>query len=728
MVIADKPELATAIAAALGFGRRQNGYVACGYHLVTWAFGHMLELTPPEPARWTLDALPLPLAPYPLRPIAAKRLQLKIIKSLLATAECVIHAGDPDEEGQLIIDEILEWAEWRGPVQRALIHDYTPSVVNRALADARDNAEYLGLSCAARYRLIGDWIYGLNLTRAYTLAARQAGYDQVLSVGRVQTPILGLVVRRDRAHQTHAAQRYCLVTGTFTFAGLTFQAERRSKGSDPVDHLGRLTEPDVGEAAARAASGKTARVASSEMQVRAEPPPLPFNLLKLQVEASRRWAMQPSTVKAVTQALREVHKLITFNRSDCQYLPDAQHADAPGVLAAIAETLPRGVDIVTAADPALKGRAFDSSEVGAHHAIIPTQTRATWKDLTADERRLYELIARTYVLQFLPARSCRETRLVLEAGGESFGAKVSVTLSPGWRGVKWANSLALIAGEDGDEAVYAGQDLTSDLSQLAVGFRGECRRVWVDTEVTKPPALYTMASLLIDLTRADRYVQDETLRATLVDRDRHEAGASGGLGTAATRDSMIATLIQRGFIEEMGKHIVSTSLGQVFHDRLPQQAVWPEMTALWHAQQKTILADPSRLDPLLASLEGYVAREVARARSSTVSRADAQRCSLCSAPLRRFKGTNGAFWRCSTFNVQDRSGCAFIADDIDGAPLPRLRAAVSQEFVCMTCGAGLSRRPSRTPGTGWWWGCSRFPSCTKTYSDLGGRPDYEKST
>ena len=326
---------------------------------------------------------------------------------------------------------------WNGlngadPSQRALIHDYTPSVVNRALADARGNAEYLGLSCAARYRLIGDWIYGLNLTRAYTLAARQAGCDQVLSVGRVQTPILGLVVRRDRAHQTHEAQRYCLVTGTFTFAGLTFQAERRSKGSDPVDHLGRLTDPDVGEAAARAASGKTARVASSEMQVRAEPPPLPFNLLKLQVEASRRWAMEPSTVKAVTQALREVHKLITFNRSDCQYLPDAQHADAPGVLAAIAETLPRGVEIVTAADPALKGRAFDSSKVGAHHALIPTQTRANWKDLTADEQRLYELIARTPTsCSSSRPGPCRETRLVLEAGGESLGAEGSVTLSPG---------------------------------------------------------------------------------------------------------------------------------------------------------------------------------------------------------------------------------------------------------------------------------------------------------
>ncbi|MHB8285066.1 MAG: toprim domain-containing protein, partial [Caulobacteraceae bacterium] len=161
VVVAEKPELAKAIAAALGSGSRGDGFIDCGDHLVTWALGHMLELKPPAETRWTLASLPLQLAPYDMQPVGDKRTQLKTIRSLLSRANSVIHAGDPDEEGQLIIDEILEWAEWRGPVRRVLINDNNLAIVKRALANAKDNSEYLGMSCAARYRSIGDWVYGL---------------------------------------------------------------------------------------------------------------------------------------------------------------------------------------------------------------------------------------------------------------------------------------------------------------------------------------------------------------------------------------------------------------------------------------------------------------------------------------------------------------------------------------------------------------------------------------
>src|SRR5258708_35161804 len=378
----------------------------------------MVELADPEDyderyATWRMDDLPIAHLPWRKKPAASKSAQLRIITQLLKQADSIVHAGDPDDEGQLLVDEILAYAHCRVPVKRLLINDNNTKVVRKALANLRNNRDFATLSASAEARSVGDQLYGYNLTRAYTLAARTVGYQGVLSVGRVQTPILGLVVRRDRAFEAHVTSFYYSVTGQFQVQGLTFPARYQVVEGDPVDDKGRLIDQQYAQAIADAVKGKAARIISADTKQKEQPAPLPYNLLTLQTDAARKFGFKPDQVKNITQSLREKHRLITYNRSDCEYLSDEQHADAPGVLAAIAQTAPMLAPASAAANPTFKSRAFNSSKVSAHHAIIPTDATADLATLSAAERKIYVLIARAYVAQFSPTHQYDQTNVLI---------------------------------------------------------------------------------------------------------------------------------------------------------------------------------------------------------------------------------------------------------------------------------------------------------------------------
>ncbi len=607
LYIAEKPELAKAIVEGLGGGSKKKGYFDCGQDIVTWCHGHMLRLVEPEEydasyKQWDIAKLPFCFFPWKKAPIAKSKDQLTIILGLLKKADIVVNAGDPDSEGQLLVDEILEYARFKKPVKRVLINDNTTVLVKKALANLRDNAEFAGLSAAAKARQIGDKAYGYNLTRLYTLVARREGYPDMLSVGRVQTPILGLVVRRDREHAGHQKSFYYTVEAGFDVDGKTFTATYKPAPGDPVDEKGRLNDAEAARSLADSLAGKTALVKSLDTVKGETPPPLPYNLLKLQSDASRQFGLLPDQVKEITQCLREKHRLITYNRSDCQYLSDEQHADGPGVIASIETNIP-GLDLYVAmTDPAIKSRAFNSSKVSAHHAIVPTQSRVDFSGLSENERRIYELIAKTYLVQFMPAHTWEKTSLELEVDGAVFTASSRSTLDKGWRSV---HSLGDKDEEDDSEGfpVEAGAEI-----RVA---SGTCLE-----KETKPKALYTMATLLEDLTRVAQYVQNENLRKALVEKDKGKSGEHGGIGTPATRDEIIKTLFERGFIETRKKgstvNVVSTKVGQEFYDILPDSARYPDLTSVWHEQQMEIERGELEVDSFVNDVVYKLSAEVKR--------------------------------------------------------------------------------------------------------------------
>ncbi|MDR1613550.1 MAG: DNA topoisomerase III [Planctomycetota bacterium] len=767
LFIAEKPELARAIVDGLGGGNRKRGYYECGKDTVTWCHGHMLRLIEPEeydPAykQWDIGRLPFCFFPWKKAPIPKAKEQLAIILGLVKKADIVVNAGDPDPEGQLLVDEILDYAGFKGPVKRVLINDNTTSLVRKALANLRDNSEFAGLSAVAQARQIGDKAYGYNMTRLYTLVARREGYPDMLSVGRVQTPILGLVVRRDREHAGHEKSFYYSIEATFEAGGEKFTAAYKPGPADAVDDKGRLIDAEACRGIAKALGGKSGTVKTLDTVGGETPPPLPYNLLKLQSDASRSLGLLPDAVKEVTQELRDKYRLITYNRSDCQYLSEEQHADGAAVIAAVKANMP-GLDLYAVmTNPSIKSRAFDSAKVGAHHGIIPTQSRVDFAGLSENERKVYELIARAYLVQFMPAHSWEKTTVEIEVDGRVFTASSRTTLDKGWRSVH-------DAGENNEER--DGDPFPVSSGDAVAVFSAECRQ-----KETKPKALYTMATLLEDLTRVSQYVKNESLRKALVEKDRDKAGEHGGIGTPATRDEIIKTLFERGFIETRKKGsgitVVSTKIGQAFYDMLPDSAKFPDLTAVWHEQQMEIERGDLDVDSFVNDVVFKLSAEVKRLSETGLGlKIDKHPCPVCGCAMFKRSGAKGTFWSCSSFpacktTLPDENGkpgeknriLAVIDPSVvcsecgkpmnfynlpngqffscsgfpqcrkkyparDGKPVyDQDRPIASDIHKCPECGGGLVRRPDRKGG--YFWGCSTFPKCRKTFPDQDGAPNY----
>ena len=721
--IAEKPELAKAIVDGLGGGKRLDGYYDCGNDVVTWCYGHMLALKDPEDydeqySRWSMEHLPMSFIPWEYKPGEDKKAQLKIITDLLKKSSSCVQAADCDAEGQLLVDLIIKYVGYNKPVQRVLINDNNLKPVQRALANLQPNSNFFGLSQSAEARSVGDQLYGYNMTRAYTLAARQAGYQGVLSVGRVQTPVLGLVVRRDLEHESHSKSYYYTVTGQFDVAGQQFPARYQVKDSDPVDDKNRIVDQAFATTLANTCQGAAATLASVKSSKKQQTPPLPYNLLKLQTDASRKFGYKPDQVKDITQALREKHKLITYNRSDCQYLSDDHHADAPGVLAAIAQTATMLAGAAKAAKPSIKSKAFNTSKVTAHHAIIPTEATADFSRLTDAEQKIYMLIARAYIAQFWPNHEYTQTDVVIECAGNKFACRSNVSTSLGWK--------LLYKNDAGNEEVEGEEDaLSIDLAALSQGQKGQCQTCTADQRETKPPARYTMATLLGDLTRVAKYVRDPKLKALLIEKDKGKEGEHGGIGTPATRDSIVMGLFERGFLVEQGKNIVSTPIAREYYQVLPDVAKYPDMTAIWHEQQQAI--EQGQLDCLgfINTLMAFISEQVETVKTNGITGMKIQvtPCPLCTKPLRRVKGKNGFFWGCTGFV----DGCKGAFEDKGGKPVLVKKEALlpSQKHKCMSCGKGLIRRNGKKPKT-FFWGCSGYPECSQSYPDVMGKPNYSK--
>lgn len=601
LFIAEKPSLGRAIADALPKPhRRGDGYIACGNdQIVTWCVGHLLEQAQPDHydsryARWSLADLPIIPEKWRLQPRPSVAKQLKVVEGLLKQADEVVHAGDPDREGQLLVDEVLDYlqlpAEKRSKVQRCLINDLNPSAVDRAVNRLRENREFIPLCVSALARARADWLYGINMTRAWTLLGRNAGYDGVLSVGRVQTPVLGLVVRRDEEIENFIPKDYFEVKAHIvTPEEMRFTANWvPSDACEPwQDEEGRLLNRTLAEHVVARIAGKPARVTAYSDKRESETAPLPFSLSSLQIEAARRFGLSAQTVLDTCQRLYETHKLITYPRSDSRYLPDEHFAGRHAVLKAIQAHQP---NLTPPGDFSAdrKNRCWDDKKVDAHHAIIPT-ARSSAVKLTENEQNVYGLVARQYLMQFCPDALFRKCTIELDIAGGKFVAKARFLAEAGWR--------ALLGGKERDEE--------NDGTPLPVVAKDDellCEQGEVLAKQTQPPRPFTDATLLSAMTGIARFVQDKELKKVL--------RATDGLGTEATRAGIIELLFRRAFLVKKGRSINATETGRALIHSLPDLAARPDMTAQWESTLTRISEKACRYDefmhPLVHTLTGLI--------------------------------------------------------------------------------------------------------------------------
>ncbi|CSR97168.1 DNA topoisomerase 3 [Shigella sonnei] len=520
----------------------------------------------------------------------------------------IIHAGDPDDEGQLLVDEVLEYAGNTKPVKRVLINDNTLPAVKKALANPKNNRDFRGLYLKALARSVADAIYGLSMTRAYTIPAKTKGYKGVLSVGRVQTPVLGLIVNRTRANKNHKSSFYYTMTGHFQRGADVIRANWKPGEFAPLTDR-KLLDKTWANGTATSLAGKPATVEAAATDDKKTAAPLPFNLVRLQQYMNKKFKMTAQKTLDITQQLREKYKAITYNRSDCSYLSDEQFSEAPQIIDALKSVFDQPMDI----DTTRKSKAFNSAKVTAHTAIIPTVSVPDVNALSTDERNVYLAIAQHYLVQFMPEKAYQEVSVAIQCGDESFYARARKTTDSGFEAFLGVEN----AGDD--EAEVENDDSAFDLlCKIRTGETVTTKEVVVNEKKTTPPPLFTEATLLAALVRVADFVTDPTIKKLLKDKDKDKKDEHGGIGTPATRAAILETLKKRNYITlEKGK-LIPTDTGYALIDALPGIAVNPDMTALWSEKQAAIENGNLTVEQFINELYGELIAMIGNANSADI--------------------------------------------------------------------------------------------------------------
>ena len=599
LIIAEKPamgrDIADALAFLLGSNVRSDGLCQhVGKYTVIGAQGHLFALAAPDEYGdqfqfpWRVDPLPVLPEHFIIEPNFQKekgkvvessltksiRARLSKIKELIKDAEAVVHAGDPDREGQLIIDDILRQFKFRGPVQRLWLHAQTRDGITDAWRVMRDNKELANLGVAAVARRESDWVIGMNGTRAYTALWWKKGHKGILNIGRVVTPVVGMIVQREKDIESfvpidHFSMRAHIKIGAYAPFVATWVKPTDGEGRPEFDPTGKLVIDRKFVAAIQAkCSNRPAEIVVADTSPRKDRPPLLFSLVELQKMAAKM-GYSPDEVLKAAQTLYEKHKLTSYPRTECQYAPESEHSKASAVIKTIANNFSGSWSIPAGWDAKRKSDAWDDKKLAEHFAIIPLPSSCQVSGLSRIEQDVYKLVCRQYMAQFFPHYEFLATTLVAQVVGESFKATGRVPTVEGWRVLFGGMEVAKRKSGDPDS------DEQDNLPNVRKGDKGLANPVELDAKKTKAPSRFTSITLLEAMEKAYLFVTDPKVKAKLKQVE--------GIGTAATRATIIARAVSTGLSgEDRSGKIISyypTPKGFGYIACIPATLTKPDLTA-----------------------------------------------------------------------------------------------------------------------------------------------------
>ncbi|QNN79081.1 DNA topoisomerase III [Pseudoxanthomonas mexicana] len=647
LFLCEKPSQGKDIGRILGATQRGEGCLNGSGVTVTWCIGHLVEAAAPEVydaalKRWSLEQLPIIPQQWRVEVKPKTATQFKVVKALLAKATQLVIATDADREGELIAREIIDLCGYRGPIERLWLSALNDASIRTALAKLRPSAETLPMYYSALARSRADWLVGMNLSRLFTVLGRQAGYDGVLSVGRVQTPTLKLVVDRDREIAAFVSVPYWAIDVSLSAGGQTFTAQWVAPDAS-TDDAGRCLRQPVAQQAAQQAAQQiraagSAQVVSVETERVREGPPLLFDLGTLQEVCSKQLGLDVQETLEIAQALYETHKATTYPRSDSGYLPESMFAEVPTVLDSLLKTDPTLAQIMGQLDRTQRSRAWNDGKVTAHHGIIPTLEPANLSAMSEKERALYRLIRAHYLAQFLPHHEFDRTVADLSCGQQKLVATGKQVVARGWRLVLAESEREGSADEDGDAPVR-----TQVLPSLRDGMACQVAGADIKALKTMPPKPYTQGELVKAMKGVARFVTDPRLKQKLKD--------TTGIGTEATRANIISGLIARGYIVKKGRSIRASDAAFTLIDAVPAAIADPGTTAVWEQALDMIEGGQLTLDVFIGKQAAWISQLIAQYGSTSLSIKVPQgpACPQCGAPTRQRTGKSGPFWSCSRY-------------------------------------------------------------------------------
>jgi len=609
-VIAEKPSVARDLAKVLGATQKGDGYLHGGGYIVTWAIGHLVSLAQPHEIRpewkqWRRNTLPMLPATWPLVVYDKTKDQFETVRKILTSpkVERIICATDAGREGELIFRYIYDAAETAKPVDRLWISSLTADAIREGFAQLQGASAYDGLADAARGRSRADWLVGMNLSRAYSLA-----YNEELSVGRVQTPTLAMIVERELAVRAFVAEEYREVVVTFsprevagkpTYLGTWFRTPAKGETLQQAMRLPAQTD-EAKQIAGRARTG-AAHIASIESETKRAAPPLLYDLAELQRHANRLYGYSAQKTLDIAQALYESHKLISYPRTDSRHLSRTVAAGLPAILKAVTPQYGELVAAGTGQRP-LSARYVDDAKVSDHHAIIPTATNPGRVNLSSEEKNLYDLVCRRLLAAWHGDYVTEVTTVITHiVNGElvdPFHSAGTVVREKGW---KVLDIVVEKKGKKGEEGAEAGEQTLP--AELRVDQAQEVVKADSLLKKTRPPKRFTDATLLTAM---------QTAGKTLDEKELSEAMKENGLGTPATRAAIIEVLLKRGYIQRNGKALEATDKGIRLIEVVHPEVKSPIMTGQWEAYLKRIERGQAELGPFVKGIEEYVTEVVGK--------------------------------------------------------------------------------------------------------------------